>query len=68
MQIQPHCCEEFLQVASDYLEGDLEPLTAQAVAAHLRRCPGCLRQYAELALTITAVRNLGPRVAHRTSS
>lgn len=68
MQIEPHCCEEFLQVADDYLEGDLEAAAAEVVAAHLRRCPRCLRQYAELALTITAVRSLGPRMARRPAS
>lgn len=68
MQVGPHRCDEVLQIASDYLEGDLETATAAAVAAHLRCCPECLRQYAELALTIAAVRSLRARAARHPGS
>jgi len=55
-------CEEVAGLASEFLEEDLEDSTARAVAAHLRTCRDCLRQYAELALTIAAVRHFGPRM------
>ncbi len=54
-------CQELANLASEYLEGDLDERSATAVAAHLQRCPGCLRFYAELALTIVAMHQLRPR-------
>ncbi len=56
-------CPEVADLASEFLEGDLDDASARAVATHLNRCSGCLRLYAELALTILAMRRLGPRMA-----
>jgi predicted anti-sigma-YlaC factor YlaD len=55
-------CPGLADVASDYLEGDLDEDSARAVAAHLQHCSDCLRFYAELALTILAMRRLAPRM------
>jgi hypothetical protein len=54
-------CEDMADVASEFLEGDLDDGSATAVAAHLKLCRGCLRFYAELAVTILAMHQLGPR-------
>ncbi len=56
-------CERVRELASEFLERELAAAAAGAVAQHLRRCPDCLRFYAELALTILAMRDLGPRLA-----
>jgi len=55
-------CGETLRLASDFLEGELLLPEAAAVAAHLTACTCCARQFAELAVTITALRQLGPRL------
>lgn len=55
-------CTDLVDVASEYLEGDLDASSARAVKAHLERCTDCLRLYAELALTILTLHRLGPRL------
>ncbi len=56
-------CESVRELASEFLEDELDAPSAGAVGQHLRRCPECLRFYAELALTILAMHDLGPRLA-----
>lgn len=56
-------CESVRELASEYLERELAAAEAGAVGQHLRRCPECLRFYAELALTILAMHDLGPRLS-----
>ncbi len=55
-------CPEVADVASAFLEEELDDASTRAVAAHLAHCPGCLRFYAELALTILAAHRLGARL------
>jgi anti-sigma factor RsiW len=35
-----------------FMEGELEPAAARAVASHLARCPGCREEAADLAGTL----------------
>lgn len=56
------CCEEIARLADEFLERELDDATATAVSAHLGGCAACARLYAELALTIAAVRRIGPRL------
>lgn len=34
-------CQEFVELATDYLEGALDPGTRQRFEEHLAVCPGC---------------------------
>ena len=34
-------CEEFVELVTDYLDGALDPDTAQRFEEHLALCPGC---------------------------
>jgi len=41
-------CEEVSRRLSAYLDGELPPAEAEQVERHLRDCPACGREYAEL--------------------
>jgi anti-sigma factor RsiW len=44
-------CAEFVELASDYLDGTLEEAAARRVAGHLG-CPGCAEYLAQLRRTV----------------
>jgi anti-sigma factor RsiW len=58
-------CDEFVELASDYLDGTLEAAEAQRVADHLG-CPGCAAYLAQLRRTVELLR-LGSPVSDRAS-
>jgi len=51
-------CREVRADMSDYLDGDLEPPAAAAVARHGRWCPSCRRMLRNLVRTISGLRAL----------
>ncbi len=53
-------CTDIADLASEFLERDLDECTTSAVTAHLQQCHACLRLYAELAMIIHAMHRLGP--------
>jgi anti-sigma factor RsiW len=53
-------CARVADRLSEYLDGELERALAEQVRRHLEECAGCARCAAELAVTIPALRALGP--------
>jgi anti-sigma factor RsiW len=53
-------CAEFVELASDYLDGTLEAETAQRVADHLE-CPGCTVYFEQLRRTVELLGGLSAR-------
>lgn len=51
-------CREIRAQMSDYLDEDLDPRTAAAVARHTRWCPNCRRMLTNLARTLGGLRGL----------
>ena len=51
-------CQELVELVTDYLDGALDPRTADAFEAHLRVCPGCERYVDQFRVTISAVGHL----------
>jgi anti-sigma factor RsiW len=51
-------CREFVEVVTDYLEGDLPPEARRAVDAHIAECGGCDAYLAQMRLAITAIGKL----------
>ena len=38
-------CEEVTKLMDGYLDGELDPITSQAIEQHLRDCPNCEQRY-----------------------
>lgn len=53
-------CDEFVELANDYLDGTLEEAAARRVADHLG-CPGCAEYLAQLRRTVELLGLLGAR-------
>lgn len=49
-------CTEVLAVLSDYLDGDLDPVTRARVEAHVAGCDGCDRFGGPFAAVVGALR------------
>jgi anti-sigma factor RsiW len=49
-------CEEFVELVTAYLEGELDPETAQRFVEHMALCEGCERYLDQFR---TTVRTLG---------
>jgi anti-sigma factor RsiW len=48
-------CQEFVELITDYLEGELPPDQVAAVEHHLDQCPPCQRYLAQIRTTIAAL-------------
>src|SRR5258708_2670111 len=55
-------CKDIPDLIQPYVDGELEPTLAAAVAAHLRQCPGCARLVEEQRALGHAIRTAAPRV------
>ena len=53
-------CDRVADSLSEFLDGELAPGIARAVAVHLSRCPACAALAAELALTVAALHRISP--------
>ena len=51
-------CAEIVELVTEYLEGALDPVTADAVAAHLAVCPGCVTYVEQVRQTAAALGQL----------
>lgn len=58
--VQDMACREFVELASDYLEGLLPPPLSAAFEEHLQVCPGCTLYLGQMRLTLRALRALAP--------
>ncbi len=54
-------CARVLPALSDFLDGELDAMTAWAVRQHLARCPHCRARYANLHRTVAALKGVGAR-------
>lgn len=45
-------CREIVELVTDYLEGDLNDDTRNALEAHLDVCPGCVRYVEQIRETV----------------
>jgi len=52
-------CEDIIDRLSEFLDGELDAVTAGRVALHLGLCTSCARFAAELAATVQALHQLG---------
>jgi anti-sigma factor RsiW len=55
-------CTDIPDLIHPYVDGELEPALAAAVAAHLRQCPGCARLAQEQRALGQAIRTAAPRM------
>jgi anti-sigma factor RsiW len=53
-------CDEFVELANDYLDGTLEVTAVQRIADHLG-CPGCAAYLEQLRRTVELLGLLGAR-------
>ena len=53
-------CDEFVELVTAYLDGALDPATAQRFTAHLAECPGCDRYLDQIRHTIAELGHLPP--------
>ena len=53
-------CEEAIKLIDGYLDGELDPITNQAMEQQLRGCRNCERVYNTHGPIIRAVRNATP--------
>ena len=51
-------CAEIVRLVTEYLEGVLDPVTADVVAAHLAICPGCVTYVEQIRQTAAALGEL----------
>jgi|RhiMethySRZTD1v2_1073278.scaffolds.fasta_scaffold5270899_1 anti-sigma factor RsiW len=51
-------CADVVELVSAYLDGELAAPVADAVRAHLARCPGCTTYFAQVRSTVEQVRTL----------
>ncbi len=54
-------CVEFVDLATEYLDGALEPEVARRFAAHPGECPGCAAYLEQLRRTIELLGGLSAR-------
>jgi anti-sigma factor RsiW len=58
-QAQPQItCREFVEMVTDYLEGQIAAVQRHAIEVHLGVCPGCDEYVKQMRLTIGALRGL----------
>jgi anti-sigma factor RsiW len=53
-------CEETIKLMDGYLDGELDPITSQAIEQHLRDCHNCDRAYKTHGSLIRAIGNAPP--------
>src|SRR5882724_2463605 len=53
-------CEEAIKLMDGYLDGELDPITSQAIEQHLRECHNCDQAYKTHASLIRAIGNATP--------
>src|SRR5438477_13161589 len=53
-------CEEATKLKDGYLDGELDPITSQAIEQHLRECPKCDQAYKTHGSLICAIGNATP--------
>ena len=53
-------CEEATKLMDGYLDGELDPITSQAIEQHLRDCPNCDQGYKTHGSLIRAIGNAAP--------
>ena len=53
-------CEEVTKLIDGYLDGELDPVTNQAIEEHLRACPACDHAYKTQAAFVRAIGNAAP--------
>ncbi len=53
-------CQEFVELVTDYLEGQLSPEDLQRTAQHLETCHGCHNYVAQMRETVRALHGLIP--------
>lgn len=51
-------CDEFVELVTDYLEGELSPADQERVLEHLDLCDGCSNYLDQIRTTIAAVGTL----------
>jgi anti-sigma factor RsiW len=51
-------CDTFVELVTAYLEGTLDPDTAQRFVAHLAECDGCDHYLEQMRVTVRALRRL----------
>jgi anti-sigma factor RsiW len=51
-------CKEFVEVVSDYLDGDLSPDERGRIDAHLATCRGCRAYLQQMRLTVRLIGTL----------
>ena len=55
-------CQEVVELASDHIDGQLEPAVQSAVVEHVTTCVGCRTYVEQLRTTVTVLSRLpGPR-------
>lgn len=54
------CCQEFVEVVTDYLEHALPTDDHAEVEAHLQWCEGCVAYLEQMRLTVRALGELPP--------
>ena len=60
MSTAPLTCAELVELVTDYLEGALDPETADRFMAHVRECPGCETYLDQFRATISLVGRIEP--------
>ena len=58
-------CAELVELVTDYLEGALDPGTADRFLAHVSSCPGCETYLDQFRATIRVVGRIEPESADR---
>jgi anti-sigma factor RsiW len=53
-------CEEAIKLMDGYLDGELDPITNQAIEQHLRECPNCDQAYKTHGSLVRAIGNATP--------
>jgi anti-sigma factor RsiW len=51
-------CRDFVELVTDYLEGQIAAAEQHAINDHLGECPGCAEYVRQMRLTIAGLRGL----------
>jgi anti-sigma factor RsiW len=51
-------CRDFVEMVTDYLEGQIAAVERHAINEHLGECPGCAEYVRQMRLTIEGLRGL----------
>jgi len=51
-------CRDFVELVTDYLEGQIAAVERHAIDDHLGECPGCAEYVRQMRLTIAGLRGL----------